>query len=144
MYVHNYVHRSCPKGTFTAKLKADHAHFISQHWNYFKPVDRLQYLKYVFQNFISVGIFLESNPYQPVSWAFQSNFGSMNATYTLEEHRRKSYNRMATLCLMEKILKDGMMPIAGVNIQNTPSFKLAGKIGLVEAFDTTWMLYSKN
>ena len=142
MYVCTYIHRSCPKGVFTAKLKEDHAHFISQHWNYFKPLDRLQYLKYVFQNLISVGVFLESNPHQPVSWGFQSNFGSMNAIHTLEEHRRKGYNRMATLCLMEKILKDGMIPVAGVNIQNTPSIKLLSELGLVEAFDTIWILYS--
>ena len=46
------------------------------------------------------------------------------------------------LCLMEKILKDGMMPVAGLNIQNTPSINLVGELGLVEAFDTTWILYS--
>ena len=44
---------------------------------------------------------------------------------------------------MEKILKDGMMPVAGVNVQNTSSINLVHEIGLVEAFDTTWILYSK-
>ena len=137
-----YVCRSCPKGVFTAKLTVDHAYFISKYWNFFKPNDRLQYLKYVFENCISVGVFLKSDPCQPVSWIFMSNLGSMNAAFTLEEHRRKGYSRIAGLCLMEKILKDGMIPFCGVDMQNTSVIKLITEIGLVEAFDTTWILYS--
>ena len=137
-----YVHRSCPKGVFTARLKMDHANFISHYWKFFKPEDRLQYLKYVFENCISVGTFLESDPCQPISWAFMSSFGSMNATFTLEEHRRKGYSKITMLCLMEKMLKDGMIPVAGVNKENTASIRLVTGIGLVEAFDTTWILYS--
>ena len=71
-----------------------------------------------------------------------SSFGSMNATITLEEHRRKGYSRMTMLCLMEKMLKDGMIPVAGVNKENTASIRLVTGLGLVEAFDTTWILYS--
>ena len=134
--------RSCPKGVFTANLKVDHAHFISQHWNFFKPQDRLQYLKYVFENCISVGTFLESDPSQPISWAFMSSFGSMNAAYTLKEHRRKGYGRITMLCLLEKVLKNGMIPLGGVDMQNTSAIKLCTGVGLVETFDTTWMLYS--
>ena len=137
-----YIHRSCPKGVFTARLKIDHADFISKYWNFFKPQDRLEYLKYVFENCISVGVFLESDPCQPISWAFMSNFGSINAVYTLKEHRRKGYSRITMLCLMEKILKDGMIPLCGVDTQNISAYKLFTKVGLVEAFDTTWMLYS--
>ena len=89
-----------------------------------------------------MGTFLESDPSQPLSWAFMTNFSSMNAAYTLEKHRRKGYSRITMLCLLEKVLKNGMIPLGGVDIQNTPPVKMFADVGLVEAFDTTWMLYS--
>ena len=137
-----YVHRSCPKGTFTAKLKVDHAYFINKFWNLFKPKDQLEFLKYVIENCISVGLFLDDDPSQPVSWAFLSNFGHINGVYTLDEHQRKGYSRVTMLCLMDQIMKAGMVPVLEIKVSNTPSIKLCTGLGFVETFDTKFTLYS--
>ena len=134
--------RTVPNGTFTSKLKLDHAYFISEFWKYFKPEDRLQYLKYVIRNCISVGLFLEADPSQPVSWAFLSNFGYINGVYTLEEHRRKGYSRVTMLTLMKQVLEADMVPLVEIDIHNTPSLKLCTGLGFVETFDTTWEVHS--
>ena len=137
-----YVRRSYPKGTFTAKLKVDHAYFINKFWKAFKSQDQLEFLKYVIKNCISVGLFLDDDPSQPVSWAFLSNFGHITAVYTLEKHQRKGYSRVTMLCLMEQILEADMVPILVIRINNTPSIKLCTGLGFIEAFDTTFTLYS--
>ena len=102
-----YVRTSCPKGTFTATLKVDHTYFINKFWKAFKPQDQLEFLKYVIENCISVGLFLDDDPSQPVSWAFLSNFVHITAVYTLKKHQRKGYSRVTMLCLMEQILAHG-------------------------------------
>ena len=109
----------------------------------FKPQDQLLFFKYVIENCISIGLFLDDDPSQPVSWAFLTHTGFINAVYTLEEHRRKGYSRVTMLCLMEQILEADMVPALGINVSNTPSIKLCNKLGFVEAFDTTVTLYSK-
>ena len=113
-------------------MSIDHAHLVSKFWKLFKPDDCLQYLKYVFENFISVGVFLESDPSQPVSWIFQSNFGFISGAHTLKEHRRKGYSRVAGLCLVEKILNANMIPLAAKDACNTAIFTLAKEIGFAD------------
>ena len=88
---HCYSNRSCPKGICTAKLSVDHAYLVSKSWRIFEPDDCLQYLKNILKNYISVGVFLESDPSQPVSWAFLSNFGYISGSHTLKEYRRNGY-----------------------------------------------------
>ena len=134
------THRSCPQGTFTAKLKADHAGFISKFWEYFKSHDRLQYFKYLIDNSFSIGLFLEDDTSQPVSWAVLSNYGHIIHVYTVEQHRRKGYSRVTMLCLMEQILEANMTPVLEIAVNNTPSFKLNTGLGFVESFDVAWTL----
>ena len=81
-----FINRESPEGTFTAKLKSDHAGFISKIWCKFKPEQRLEFLKNHLENSLSVGLFLKDEPSQPVSWAFLSNFGHITAVHTLKEH----------------------------------------------------------
>ena len=133
--------RPCPKGTFTAKLKVDHAGFISKIWSIFKPQQRLEFFKNLIENCFSVGLFLEADPSQPVSWAFLSNFGHIIAVHTVEEHRRKGYSRVTMLCLMKQILEADMIPVLHIAVHNTPSFKMCTGLGFVEAFETTCILY---
>ena len=133
-----YVCRSCPKGTFTAKLKVDHAYLINKFWDHFEPQDELEFLEYVIENCISVGLFLEDDPSQPISWAFLSNFGHINGVYTSEEHRRKGYGRVTMLCLMEQILKADMVPVLDIKVKNALSIKLCTELGFVEAFDSAF------
>ena len=103
--------RSCPEGTFTAKLKVDHANLISKSYNYCKLQDRVQYFKYLIENCITVGLFLETNSSQPVSWAVLSNYGHIINIYTVEEHRKKGYSRVTMLCLMQQMLEADMTPV---------------------------------
>ena len=137
-----YTCRSCPKGTFIARLKVDHASIVSEVWDLFKPQYRQEYIKNLIENCFSVGLFLEDDPSQPVSWAFLSNFGQINAVHTIEKHRRKGYSRVTILCLMKYMLEADMIPLFGVYPHNTPSIKLCTGLGFVEAFDNNTMLKS--
>ena len=134
--------RSCPNGTFTTKLTVDNAYFINKFWKIFKPQYQLQFLKYVFANCLTIGLFRDDDPSQPVSWAFLSNFGYINGVYTLEEHRRKGYSRVTLLCLMEQILESDMVPVLSIDVNNIPSIKLCNELGFVETFNITFTLYS--
>ena len=134
--------RLCPKGTFTAKLKVDHANFIYEFWKFFEPQVRLRYFQYLIDNSFSVGLFLEDNPSQPVSWAVLSNYGHIICVYTVEEHRRKGYSRATMLCLMQQILEADMTPILEIELHNIPSIKLNTGLGFVESLVATWILYS--
>ena len=110
---------------------------MSKFWKYFKPEDCLQYVKRVLENGISAGVFLESDPSQPVSWAFLSNYGYMSGSHTLEEYRRKGYNRIAILRLMEKMLEANMMPLGSMDTHNTAIVNLIRGInGFVETPNT--------
>ena len=136
--MHVCVCRSCPQGTFTARLNSEHESFITEIWNVFEPQCRQEYLKNIIAKSFSVGLFLESDPSQPVSWAFVSNFGQINGVYTMEKHRRKGYSRVTVLCLMKQMLEADMVPAFGVYLQNTPSIKLCTGLGFVEAFHVTY------
>ena len=105
---------------------------MSKYWKLFEPDDCQQYLKYIFENFITVGVFLESDPSQPISWAFQSSFGYISGVHTLEEHRRKGYSRVAALCLVEKILNENMIPLAAKDAYNTAIINLGKEIGFID------------
>ena len=90
-------------------------------------------MRHVFENGVSVGVFLDSDPSQPVSWAFLSNYGYMSGSHTLEGYRRKGYNRMALLRLMEKMLEANMIPLASMDTHNTSIVNLIRGInGFVE------------
>ena len=117
-------------------MSADHEHLISKSWRIFEPDDCLQYLKYVFEKCISVGVFLESDPSQPVSWAFLSSFGYISGVHTLKEYRRNGYNSVVSLCLTEKILEANLMPLAAVDVQNTPIINLRDELGFVRTSAT--------
>ena len=136
------LYRPCPKGTFTARLQINHAYFINGFWNFLEPQDRLKYLKYLIENCISTGLFLEADSSQPVSWVLVSNYGHIIHLYTVEEHRRKGYARITMLYLMLQMLKANMTPVAEIEVKNTPSIKLHTKLGFVDPFDITWILYS--
>lgn len=140
MYV--IVCRSCPDGTFMNKLKADQASFISGSYRYCELEDRVKYFKYLIENCFSVGLFLERDSSQPVSWAVLSNYGHIIHIHTVEQHRRKGYSRATMLCLMRQMLEANMTPVLEINIHNIPSVKLNTGLGFVESFDSTWTLYS--
>ena len=140
LYTYNEIYRSCSQGTFTAKLKVDHAGCISELWKYFRPHNRLQYFKYLIDNCFSVGLFLEDDSSQPVSWAVLSNYGHIIHVYTVEQHRRKGYSRVTMLCLMQQILEANMTPMLEIEVNNIPSVKLNTALGFVESFDSAWTL----
>ena len=140
--MHMVLFRLCPEGTFMDRLKVDHASFISGSYNYCELQDRVQYFTYLIENCISVGLFLEVDSSQPVSWAVLSNYGHIIHIHTVEQHRRKGYGRVTMLCLMEQILEAKMTPILEINIHNLPSVKLNTGLGFVELFDSTWVLYT--
>ena len=128
---HCYSNRSCPKGVYTAKLSADHAYLVSKSWRIFEPDDCRQYLKNILKNCISVGVFLESDPSQPVSWAFLSSFGYISGSHTLEDYRRNGYNRLVSLHLTEKVLEAKLMPLAAMDVHNIPIINLRDELGYV-------------
>ena len=110
---------------------------MSKFWKYFKPEDCLQYVKRILENGISAGVFLESDPSQPVSWAFLSNYGYMSGSHTLEGYRRKGYNRIAILRLIWKMLEANMMPLGSMDTHNTAIVNLIRGInGFVETPNT--------
>ena len=131
--------RSCPEETYIAKLSMDHAYLVSKHWKLFEPDNCLQYLKYVFEKSISVGLFLKSDPSQPVSWTFLSSFGNISGVHTLKEHRMEGYSRVVTLCLMEKVLEANLMPFGAINVHNP--IDLSKGVGLVEAPDSVYHIH---
>ena len=115
---------------------------MSNAWDILKPQDSLEYIKYLIENCLSVGLFLESDPSLPVSWAFVSNFGQINGLYTVEEHRRKGYGRVTVLSLMKQILETNMIPLYGVISHNAASLKLCMDLNFVEAGDMAAEMYS--
>ena len=138
----NIMYRYLPEGTFIAKPKLDHATFINEAWNLLRPQHGIEYLKYLIEKSFSVALYLEDDPSRPVSWAFVSNFGQINAVYTVEEHRRKGYSRIMVLCLIKQMLEANMTPLYGVYLCNTPSFNLCTGLGFVEANDMAFEIYS--
>ena len=118
-------------------MSVDHAYLVSKFWKYFEPEDCREYVKHVLENAISVGVFLESDPSQPVSWAFLSNYGYISGSHTLEGYRRKGYNRMAILSLMEKMVEANMMPLGSMDVYNTSMVNLVRGIhGFVKTSST--------
>ena len=83
-----------------------------------------------------MGLFLESDPSQPVSWAFLSSFGYISGVHTLKDYRRNGYNRVVSLCLTEKILQANLMPLAAVDVHNTPIINLRDELGFVRTSTT--------
>ena len=88
-----------------------------------------------------MGVFLESDPSQPVSWAFLSNYGFISGAHTLEEHRRKGYSRVAILCLVEKILNANMIPLAAKDACNTAIINLGNEIGFTDPSITLHLIH---
>ena len=118
-------------------MSVNHAYLVSKFWKHFEPEDSLEHVKHVFENGISSGVFLESDPSQPVSWAFLTNFGCISGFHTLEEYRRKGYNKMAILSLMEKMVEANMMPLGSMDMHNTAMVNLVrGMHGVVETSST--------
>ena len=87
-----------------------------------------------------MGLFLEDDSSQPVSWAVLSNYGHIIHVYTVEQHRRKGYSRVTMLCLMRQILEANMTPMLEIEVNNIPSVKLNTALGFVESFDSAWTL----
>ena len=133
-----YVYRSCPEEIFVAKLKSEHAGFVSNYWIYGEPEARTELLKYVIKNCGSVGLFLKSDPTHPVSWSLLSNYGHIMHVYTLEEQRRKGYGRITVLSLMQQMLEAGLTPALEIGVRNVPSVKLCTRLGFVESYNTKW------
>ena len=100
----------------------------------------MEYFKYLIDNCYSIGLFLEVDTSQPVSWAVLSNYGHIIHIHTVQQHRRKGYSRVTMLCLMERILEANMTPVLEIAVNNTPSFKLNTGLGFVESFDVAWTL----
>ena len=121
-------------------MSADHAYLVSKSWRIFEPDDCLQYLKNILKNCISVGVFLESDPSQPVSWAFLSNFGYISGSHTVKDYRRNGYHRLVSLYLTEKILEAKLMPLAAVDVHNTPIINLADELGYLGTFATLHLI----
>ena len=99
-------------------------------------------MKYLIENCISAGLFLNADSSLPVSWAVLSNYGHIIHLYTVEQHRRKGYSRVTILYLMQQMLEVGVTPVLEIEAHNTPSIKLNTGIGFVESSDTTWIMYS--
>ena len=84
-----------------------------------------------------MGLFLEDDSSQPVSWAVLSNYGHIIHVYTVEQHQRKGYSRVTMLCLMRQMLEANMTPMLEIEVNNIPSVKLNTALGFVEPFDCT-------
>ena len=123
-------------------MSVDHAYLVSKFWKLFEPGDCLQYLKYTFEKSISVGLFLKSDPSQPVSWTFLSSFGFISGVHTLKEHRMEGYSRVVTLYLIEKVLEANMMPFGAINVHNP--IDLSKGVGLVETPDIIYHIHKVN
>jgi len=94
-------------------------------------------VKYAIKTCGSVGIFLESDPTDPVSWSILSNYGHIVHGYTLEKHRRKGYCRIILLGLMQQVLVAGLTPAMEI-LEGNASVKLVTEVGFVESFNSTW------
>ena len=133
-----YICRSCPEGAFVAKLKPEHAGFISGFWIHGDPEICTKLFKYIIKTCITVGVFLKSDPTHPVSWSLLSNFGHLMHVYTLVEHRRKGYCRITVVSLMQQMLKAGLTPALEIVVGNVAAEKLYIGLGYVESFDVKW------
>ena len=134
--------RPCPEEVVISKLEPDHAKFICEFWNFCELQDRINYFEYLIKDCNSVGIFLKSDPSQPVSWVVLANYGHIVHIHTVQEHRRKGYSRLAVLTLMQQMLEAGLTPILEISSKNVPSVELNSSLGFVELFDSSWKLYS--
>ena len=115
---------------------------MSEVWDLLKPQHSVEYFKYLIEKSFSVALYLKSDPSKPVSWAFVSSFGHINAVYTVEEHRRKGYSRVTVLRLTKQILEANMIPLYGAYLSNIPSVNLCNGVGFVEACDMAFEKYS--
>lgn len=72
----------------------------------------------------------------------QSPLGLFNVLYTSEKHRRQGYGKIVMECISkEAAVKQGIQPMAEVEVWNDASKSLLEKIGYVEVFKTKWFYY---
>jgi len=141
-----YICSSCPENVYITNLKVENVKFICEFWKYRKLENRIRYFqRLIKQRFVSVGVFLKGNPTQPVSWALCAEIGHIRHVYTLAEHRRKGYAKIAVLAVMKKMLEAGITPELEVYTAEDPesvaAVKLFTELGFVESYSAVRKQY---
>ena len=97
------------------KLKVDHVDYIAGYWTDDKEKDVSivkKYLEHILTVYdYSFGIFLRSNPCNPVSWIAFSDYANSVFLYTIPEHRNNGLSGNVISNQYIKLLEDGIIPL---------------------------------
>ena len=99
---------------FIDKLTVDHIDYVANYWtDKNKDVSIIKkYLQHTLTVYnYSFGIFLMSNPCNPVSWVAFSDYGNSVFLYTIPEYRNKGLSGNVISYQYIKLLEDGIIPL---------------------------------
>ena len=92
----------------------DHVDYVTDYWtDKIKDTPTIKkYLQYIWtMHSFSIGIFLRSNPNNPVSWVCYSDYGHSVFLYTIPEHRGCGLGGNTLASLYIKLMENGIYPL---------------------------------
>lgn len=118
-------------------LTVDFAEYVRDRWPHGQGGDwSLEYIQRCIEERLSWAIYVDD---LPVSFALQHGDGTMGVLHTEPEYRRQGMATSINIEMMNDLTKRGETPYCYILRDNTPSQKLADRLGLTRIDEVSWM-----
>ncbi|XP_057372910.1 uncharacterized protein LOC130693735 [Daphnia carinata] len=111
---------SIPDEVYVKSVERHHAQLIYDHWTAFKDTTTVEDVADEIDHFPSAGVFLKDND-QLVSWMMGHAPMGMSRLFTMDDHRRKGYAKLATQYMSKRMAQAGYVPFINIVVGNTAS-----------------------
>lgn len=108
-------------------LEPCHAQTAYDHWTY-KNMSTVENFVLGINQLPSVGVFLKEND-ELVTWMMCNPPFGMSRLFTLENHRRRGYAKLAVQYLSKTMAQAGLIPFVHIVVENESSYKLFQSLG---------------
>ncbi|XP_062587233.1 glycine N-acyltransferase-like [Saccostrea cucullata] len=119
----NIIPLKVPDGFKLSELQEAHVENVRNSWPYrdeFEQyADLRQWIRYQIRNLPTVCI--ETEDGRPVAWEFQLEYGGVGMLHVEPEYRRLKLGSVVTRTLAQKLVKDGQLVFACVDVKNETS-----------------------
>ncbi|XP_072157332.1 glycine N-acyltransferase-like protein 3 [Bemisia tabaci] len=103
--------------------------------NWFDIKGATEYLATLIKHNHTMGVYSRSSS-ELCAWVLFSEFCTLSALHTMEQHRRKGYAKLAIKAICERLLSEGLLIGATVHEHNTASLKLFDSLQFESSRDT--------
>ena len=117
------------------KLECKHAELVASKWPHLLSENKVGWITELIKEFLSVAVFHEEDPSQPVAWVLQYGHFGMGNLFTMETHRRRGLGVAVIAALSREMLAECPdIPVQCLIVMgNTASVNLFEKLGFVHS-----------